>query len=230
VEFHFAAETKVLTYGDMDVPVPIPITKSKPGQVLWSWENGLPSWFRGRNPTGNIGRYRHHNEWSWLLLWTTIPMAHSRCVSTWTGRKRLAKVWRLRSVWPRARSQRNCRRSGASVSGITQDPPLDRNKLNRLRAQGFVRVDATGQDFVAADGTPFRIVGQNTPHLAMLSPTEQEKLLAQAEAAGITVTRFLIPDYAYRPLGEWNPEAFRRLQATVDRCASHGIRSVICLE
>ena len=71
---------------------------------------------------------------------------------------------------------------------------------------------------------------QNLPHLAMLSPAEQEKILAQSEAVGVNVTRFLIPDYAYRPLGAYNPEAYRRLLATVDRCAAHGIRSVICLE
>jgi hypothetical protein len=229
VEFRFAADTSALTYGYGDIPVRIPVADAKKGQILWAWEYGVPSWIVGQSGQGSAGAS------------ITTTNSHGFFIDRYPDG---AFVVDVAVDWPKVvgesvevafRLAPGAKPEALQAErrkrlAIDRDPPLDQTRLKRLRAEGFVRVDTAGRGFVTADGKPLRILGQNTPHLPMLSPAEQEKLLAQSEAAGIKVTRFLIPDYAYRPMGAWNDEAYKRLLATVDRCAAHGIRSVICLE
>jgi len=235
VEFRFAADTKALAYGYHDCPVRVPLAGAETGQILWAWDYGVPSWFVAENgpaASGTImettrshgffviraGRDDREPDGAYLVhIGLDWPKVVGESVE---AAFRLAPGAKPQELQAERRKRLR----------VERDPPLDTARLKRLRAAGFVRVDRTGGGFVTGDGKPLRILGQNTPHLAMLSPAEQEKLLAQSEAAGITVTRLLLADYAYRPLGAWNEEAYRRLRATVDRCASHGIRTIVCLE
>jgi hypothetical protein len=230
VEFRWAADTSALTYGYGDIPVRIPLADAQKGRVLWAWEYGVPSWLHGENAGGAAAAAAFDTTNSHGFFVDRHPdgsfVAHVAVDWPKAAGESVEVAFRLRpGTTPSALQSERRKRLG-----VERDPPLDRAKLKRLRAAGFVRVDPTGWGFVTGDGKPLRILGMNTPHLPMLSPAEQEKLLAQSEAAGITVTRFLIPDYAYRPLGAYNDEAYRRLLATVDRCAAHGIRTILCLE
>jgi len=60
LEFRWAATTGTLTYGDGDLPVPVPVAQAPKGQVLWSWEYGVPAWLRGDDaPRRRGGDLRH---------------------------------------------------------------------------------------------------------------------------------------------------------------------------
>jgi len=229
VELRLAPECRVLTYGYGDIPVRVPLAEAKAGQVLWAWEYGVPSWLVAESPGGSAGvSVETTNSHGFFADRAPDGTYIVHMAVDWpkTAGESVEVAFRLvAGAQPRELQAERRRRLG-----IEQDPPLRAARARRLRREGFVRVDATGWGFATGAGRPVRILGPNTPHLAMLSPAEQEVLLARSEAAGITVTRLLIPDYAYRPLGAWNEEAYRRLLATVDRCASHGVRTIICLE
>jgi len=229
VELRLAADTRALTYGYGDLPVRVPLADARKGQVLWAWEYGVPSWFLGEGEQGAAGAVFDTTNSHGFFVDRGADRAFVVHIAVdWpqTVGESVEVAFRLApGAKPDALQAERRKRLG-----IERAPPLHEARLRRLRAAGFVRVDPTGWGFVTAGGRPLRLLGQNTPHLVTLSPAEQEKLLARSEAAGITVTRLLIPDYAYRPRGAWNEEAYRRLPATVDRCAAHGIRTIICLE
>jgi len=229
VEFRLAADAATMFYGYGDIPVRVPLADVQKGQVLWAWEYGVPSWLIGEGPQSTAG----------AIIDTTN--SHGFFVDRYPDG---AFVVHVAVDWPKAAGEsvevdfrlapgvtpEALRAERRKRLGVGQDPPLNEAKLSEIRDAGFVRVDSTGWGFETSDGKPLRILGQNTPHLVMFSPAEQERILARSEAAGITVTRLLIPDYVYRPTGALNEEAYRRLLATVDRCASHGIRVIVCLE
>jgi hypothetical protein len=229
VEFCWTADMRALTYGYDDCPVRVPLTDVKPGQVVWVWDHGVPSWLHGDGPSGMAAAAfdtdnghgffadRHADGTLSTHIAVDWPKAVGESVEVSFG------------LVPGA-SPEVLQADRRKRLGVGDEPPINRARLEALRAKGFVRVDDAGTGFVTEDGEPVRILGQNTPHLAMLSPAEQETLLADSEAAGITVTRFLVADCSHRPLGAYNAEAYRRLVDTVDRCAAHGIRSIICLE
>ena len=110
---------------------------------------------------------------------------------------------------------------------------MDFNAAARLRATGFVRVDKAGTGFVTADDHPYFPVGLNSygTLLPCLPPAEQERRLKQMQDAHMTATRILLCDWNFRPLPHvYNDAWFTRLRDTIDRCASHGIRTLVCLE
>jgi hypothetical protein len=229
LDVRWASEMDALTYGYDDAPVRVPVAEAKPGQVVWVWDYGVPSWLLGEGPEGRGGVIFESTNAHGFFVDRHPDGAFSTHVAVdWpkTADETVEVVFRLVADTQPEDLQAERRRR----LGVEGDPPLHQDRLERLRAEGFVRVGDSGWGFVTESGRPVRILGQNTPHLAMLSPVEQEQLLAQSEAAGITVTRFLVADCAHRPLGAWNEDAYRRLIATVDRCAAHGIRSIVCLE
>lgn len=229
IEFRWAADTSTLTYGNGDLPVPVPVAQAPKGQVLWSWEYGVPAWLRGESARGAATViFDTANSHGFFLdrYPDSTLIAHVGLDWPKIVGDSVEAAFRLAPDMKPAALQAERRHR----LGLEGDPPLDQAKLRRMRAAGFARVDRTGWGFETTDGKPLRILGQNTPHLATLTPVEQERLLAKSEAAGTTVTRVLIPDYAHRPLGVCNPEAYRRLIAAIDRCAAHGIRTVVCLE
>jgi hypothetical protein len=229
IEFRFAPDTQALSYSYADCPIRVGLTDAKQGQLFFAWDYGVPAWLVGERGQERAG----------VILDATTT--HGFFVDKYPDG---AFVVHCSLDWPKAVGESieagfrlaPGAKADALVAerrkrlGIASDPPLDHARIRRLRAAGFVRVDKTGWGFQTADGKPLRILGQNRSHLAMFSPAEQEKILAQYEAGGLTVTRLLIADYAFRPMGQWNDEAYRRLLATVERCASHGLRVVICLE
>lgn len=229
LDLRFAPDSAEVVFGCNDVPVRLPMDRASKGQVVWVWSYGIPSWITatqgGSSGGATIDSATTHGYF--VDRYPDGTIVASICMD-WPKEAGQSVEIPLRLVTgmsPEALQAERRQRLGAEV-----DPPVDTDRLERLRAEGFVRVDAAGTGFETADGRPVRILGQNTPHLAELSPAEQERILAQSEAAGITVTRFLVPDYLHRPLGATNEEAYRRLLATIDRCAAHGIRSIICLE
>lgn len=231
LELRFAGDTAALTYGYNDLPVRIPLAQAGKGQVLWAWEYSVPAWLIGEGSTGGTGgvSFLSTNSHGFFLDRAQDGTMVAHVAVDWpkVAGESVDVSFRLVLAGETLAALQAERRARL---GAEQEPPLDRARVARLKEAGFVRVDSAGTGFETADGKPLRLLGMNTPHLASLSPAEQERLLAQAETAGITVTRFLIPDYAYRPLGAWNGEAYGRLLAAVERCASHGIRTVICLE
>jgi hypothetical protein len=230
LELRFAGDTAALTYGYNDLPVRIPLAAAGTGQVLWAWEYSVPSWLLGENGKGTGGvSVASTNSHGFFIDRAADGTVLVHVAVDWpkAAGESVEMSFRLLTAGetPAALQAERRQRLGAEV-----DPDPDRARAERLKAEGFVRVNAAGTGFEDAAGKPLRILGMNTPHLASLSPAEQEKVLAPAAAAGITVTRLLIPDYAYRPLGAWSGDAYGRLLATVDRCAAHGIRTVVCLE
>jgi hypothetical protein len=225
----FQADTAALTYGYNDLPVRVPVAQAKQGQILWAWEYSVPGWLLGEQGTASAGlSYESTNSHGFFLDRAPDGTVLAHLSLDWPKKAGESVEAAFRIVdgeTPAALRAERRKRLGAE-----QDPPLDAAQVARVKAAGFVRVDAAGTGFETADGKPLRVLGMNTAHLASLSPAEQEKVLVPAAAAGVNLTRFLIPDYAYRPLGEWNDEAVRRLLATVERCAAHGIRSIVCLE
>jgi hypothetical protein len=229
IEFRFGPQTRALTYAYADCPVRLPLTDAKPGPLVWAWDYGVPAWLMGESETNSaaviLDATTTHGFFADKAQDGTIVVA---CSLDWPKAvgESVEAGFHLAAGTSAAALQTERRQR----LGIPPDPALDLAKLNRLRAAGLVQVDKAGWGFVTADGQPLRILGQNRSHLAMLSPAEQEPILAQYEAGGLTVTRLLLPDYVYRPMGRYNDEAYGRLMATIDRCAAHGIHVVICLE
>jgi hypothetical protein len=228
VQVRFRGTAEAVTYGYNDLPVRVPVAQAGKGQVLWAWEYGVPSWLLGHDGTAGGVSFETTNGHGFFLDRHPDGTLVAHVAVDWpkvTGASVEVALRLVRDETPAALEAERRKRLG-----VESDPPLDAAAIARLRATGLVRVNASGTGFETADGQPLRVLGMNTPHLASLSPAEQESVLAPAAAAGINLTRFLIPDYAYRPLGAWNDEAYRRLLATVERCAAHGIRSIVCLE
>lgn len=225
LEIRFATDSSELVWGCHDAPVRVPLERAEEGQILWVWSYDVPSWILADGAGAAIHTPRTHGYFLDRYPDGTV-VAHIG--SDWpkaVGESMEMSLRLVEHATPLELQAERRRGLGAEV-----DPPLDTARIAQLASAGSVRVDRSGTGFETTDGQPFRVLGMNTPHLAELSPAEQERILQESEACGVNVTRFLVPDYLHRPLGVANEDAYARLLATVERCASHGIRSVVCLE
>jgi hypothetical protein len=227
VQARFAPEVAALTLGYGDLPVRIPLAANKKvGQFYWFWENGRPDWLVGESSSGAEGLVpltaTHHG----FFLIRNPDGSHLAqfALDSWKPGESVAWAWRVVRGTEAAGLCRPGNPAGQSRSG---------GQPGRIAGptRGFIRVSATGTDFATPDGKPWRAMGRNQWVLPTLPVAEQERILRGMAASRMTVTRCGLMDCLYRPVpGVWNELALDRLRATLDRCAAHGLRVIVCLE
>jgi hypothetical protein len=229
VRFRLAGDTAACAYGIEELPVRVPLATVGPGLVVSTWRIGAPRWLCAESAVATdgvlIGSRHQHGFFLYRTGENTFD-AHCALDSPAVG-ETVGFEFRL---LPGATAT-GLGSAAREALGVSAAPSPDAPAAARLRETGFVKVDDAGRGFVDGTGKPWYAMGCNLPDLMALSETEQEAELAKAEAARMTVMRVLVPDSCFRPLyGVWNDEAIRRLQATVERCAAHGLRVLVCLE
>jgi hypothetical protein len=230
VELVLDPATESLTYALQEMPVTEPLRGLAPGPLASSWNLNTPWWLLARTAGQSGGVLVDTADGHGFDSHLGADGAHFM-LRFYLPKPGETKQMHLRFV-PEADATA-LKRAARELHAVSADPPLDRAAAERLRATGLVRVDSAGTGFVTGDGRPFYPVGLNTYGTALpqLPPADQERRLARMAAAHMTATRIIITDWAYRPLPHViNDDGLTRLHDTLDRCASHGIRSLICLE
>lgn len=229
IRFTFAGDTRDYTYAVHELPVRIPLQKVSAGHIVSSWAYGSPRWMMAESRSGSAGvlvtTTSQHGFFVYRSKTNTIDVHMALDCS------KVGQEARMDFTVVKPADATSMQAAEREQFGWRPAPPVDKEAAAALRATGMVRVDDAGRAFVDGTGKPWYAVGCNLAHLMTLSEADQEEELARAQAAGMTVIRFLIPDWCYRPAyGVWNEEAFRRLHACIERCAAHGLRVLICLE
>lgn len=231
VEVQFAREVDYLTLGYGDLPVPLSLQANrKSGQFYWFWENGRPNWLQsqgGGEPVAIVPEAATHHG---FFLLRNPDGSHGAQFALDAWKPGDSVEWAFRVEWGTEATNLG-RQDISPPPARLEDGPAEEVARSNPLGSGFIRVNAEGTGFQTSDGQPWQAMGRNQWVLPTLPPAEQERILRGMAAAGMTVTRCGLMDCLYRPLpGVWNEEALQRLRETVDRCAAHGIRVIICLE
>jgi hypothetical protein len=236
LECRFAAGTRELVLGYYDVPVAFPAEQIRmTGQFYntWNWDL-LPSWISGVTAGGQStcvapAANAHHG----MIKESNGEYTAQFGLDAWEVGQSAEMTLRL-SSGPQAaalaeQANREARDERLKAARLAADAAAGREPVTPL--SGYVRVDASGTGFVSGDERPMFVAGRNIGDLPAFCPEEQELLLKQMAAAGMNTTRICLWDCLYRPLpGLWNEAALARVKPTLDRCARHGIRVIVCLE
>ena len=227
IQAHFAPEVAALTLGYGDLPVRIPLAANKKvGQFYWFWENGRPDWLVGESKGGAEGLVPQAASHHGFFLIRNPDGSHVAQFALDAWKPGESVKWACRVV--RGEEALDLCRPGNPAGQSRSD-----GQPGRIAGptRGLVRVNAPGTGFATPDGKPWRAMGRNQWVLPTLSAAEQERILQGMAATRMTVTRCGLMDCLYRPVpGVWNVLALDRLRATLDRCAAHGIRAIVCLE
>jgi len=241
VEFVFDADIKNISYGMEDVPVSIPMNKVDTGLLVSTWFHNAPWWINadkaGRtdgvlieSDDGHGFRVFYGSDKAFSVKSVSDERLHfqarllvPKAGESKTFRFRMAPDLSNTAMRSAAREQR-----GQSVV-----PAIHLEKASALRASGFIKRDRWNTGFVDETGTPYYAIGLNTHsgQFLIMPPVEQERVLQAMEKAGMTVMRIITFDWIFHPVpGVWNMAAMKQLKETIDRCAAHGIRVLLCLE
>ena len=218
------AGADTITLGYNDLPVSVPLSDERKGQVWWTWGVGVPRWVLGQGIGVLLRSHRHHG--CFLINRDDGPVLQL-CVD----RPEVGESVEMTFELAGAATVSGLRAKARRELGIRKAQPLDAKAAAELRAEGYVRVSDDGWAFETGAGEPYCPLGRNLAHLPTLAPAEQEALLDEVAAARMNTVRILLPDYTYRPApGVWNEEAIERLRESIGRCAARGVRVIICLE
>ena len=238
LECRFAAGTRELALGYYDVPVVFPVEQIRmTGQFYntWNWDL-LPSWITVATAGGEsacVAPAAHAHHGMFLVKESNGEYTAQFGLDAWEVGQSAEMTIRLASG-PQAaalaeRANLAARDARLKAARLAANAAAAREPAAPL--SGYVRVDASGRGFVSSDGRPMFVAGRNIGDLPAFCPEEQELLLKQMAASGMNTTRICLWDCLYRPLpGLWNEAALARLKPTLDRCARHGIRVIVCLE
>jgi hypothetical protein len=238
LECRFTAGTRELALGYYDVPVVFPVERvQRIGQFYntWNWDL-LPSWITVATAAGEsacVAPTANAHHGMFLIKQSNGEYEAQFGLDVWEVGQSAEMTVRLASG-PQAaalaeRANREARDARLKAARLAANAAAAREPTVPL--SGFVRVDPSGRGFVSGDGRPMFVAGRNIGDLPAFCPEEQELLLEQMAASGMNTTRICLWDCLYRPLpGLWNEAALARLKPTLDRCAKHGIRVVVCLE
>jgi hypothetical protein len=219
LQARFAAQGAQLRLGYGDTIVPLALSAvEKPGQFYWFWENGRPSWvlMSGAEPAVAVAPETSTHHGFFLIRETSGETLAQFALDAWQPGESAEIALRVL-------------RDEAALALCR--PPVPADLPPSRLGRGLVQVNAVGDGFVTPDGKPWSAMGRNLWTLPTRPAAEQEATLRGMAAAGMTVTRIGLADCVYRPQpGVFNDGALRQLRQTLDRCAAHGLRVIICLE
>ncbi len=220
IEVPFAEGVDAIAVGMNDLPVRVPLTVEKTGQIWWTWEVGVPRWLLGGTEAVIVKTRDTHG------CFMIRDEDGSGMVHLCLDRPEVGGSVEIELEMVEATAD-----GDASWKLAVQEGGQPQARMPAPRDGGFVRVDEEGWGFELEDGTPFHAMGKNLAHMETLTPAEQDELLDRVVAAKMNTIRLMLPDCTYRPVpGVWNDEAIVRLRETIARCAERGIRVVVCLQ
>jgi len=260
IEFVFAANMERIVYGIEDVPVSIPVSGLRPGIVCASWTENTPWWLLASTKDMSLGILVEtedgHGFRSYFGVDSELHSAQNinnvndtvnsnettDATVTPDGKIRFQIRFRIPKIGETKRMRfrivenekvNNMRQMARELRGLHKSPPIDHRAARNLRKNGFIELSDDKTKFSTSNGNLFYPVGLNehSGQLLTMPPERQDEILRKMADAGMNTLRIIAFDWIFHPApGVWNAAAMKQLKETIERCAAHGIRVIICLE